>query len=308
MDHQTLQRHDDTAGAAAGPAPDRARRLFSMCLCGLPFAGLGLGAPRAAHAQECGRILGVGGPSGVTKLVSAEQIEQAAAQQYLQLKQEATSKRALAPANHPQLVRLRAIAERIVPLTADCNPRARQWQWEVNLLASSQINAFCMPGGKIAFFTGILEKLRLTDDEVAMIMGHEIAHATQEHARERIGKTTATRGVIEIGAALLGLGSGGRLLADLGGQLLTLKYSRDDETEADKIGLVLAARAGYDPRAGVSLWQKMAEASKGAPPQFLSTHPSGPTRIREIEESLPRVEPIYERAPRPARRFEPAGS
>jgi predicted Zn-dependent protease len=121
-----------------------------------------------------------------------------------------------------------------------------------------------------------------------------------------MGKTMATRGAIEIGAALLGLGQGGRLLADIGGQLLTLKYGRDDETEADKIGLVLAARAGYDPGAGVTLWKKMGEASKGGPPEFLSTHPSGPSRIRDIEDALPRVEPLYARAPKPDRQFEPA--
>ena len=281
---------------------NRQRRAMSMCLCGVPLAALGV----SASAQECGAVLGVGGPSGATKLVSADQVERAAAQQYLQLKQGAIEKRALAPATHPQLIRLRAIADRLVPLAADCNPRARGWQWEVNLLGSNQINAFCMPGGKIAFFTGILERLHLTDDEVAMVMGHEIAHATQEHARERMGKNFATRGAIEIGSALLGLGSGGRMLADIGGELLTLKYGRDDESEADKIGLVLAARAGYDPRAGVTLWQKMGTSNKGAPPEFISTHPSGPTRIKDIEDSLPKVEPLYERAAKPARRFEPA--
>jgi predicted Zn-dependent protease len=273
-----------------------------MCLCGAPLAVLGL----HARAQECGALLGVEPRSKFTQVVSAQQVEQAAAQQYLQLKQQASGKGALVPPGHPQLVRLRSIAERLIPLAGDCNPRARQWRWEVNLLASSQINAFCMPGGKIAFFTGILEKLRLNDDEVAMVMGHEIAHATQEHARERMGKTFATRGAIELGAALLGLGSGGRMLADIGGQLLTLKYGRDDESEADKIGLVLAARAGYDPRAGVTLWQKMGAANKGAPPEFISTHPSGPTRIKDIESALPKVEPIFAQASKPPRRFEPA--
>ena len=132
-----------------------------------------------------------------------------------------------------------------------------------------------MPGGKIAFYYGILQQLQLDDDEVAMIMGHEISHALLEHARERVGKTTATRGVIELGSALLGLGNAGRMFADLGGQLLTLRFSREDESQADALGLVLAARAGYNPRAGVTLWQKMLSANKGAPPQWLSTHPSG---------------------------------
>jgi predicted Zn-dependent protease len=162
-----------------------------------------------------------------------------------------------------------------------------------------------MPGGKIAFYSGILSKLQLDDDEVAMIMGHEVGHALLEHARERMGKTMATRGVIELGSALLGLGNLGHNAANIGGQLLTLQFSRSDESEADALGLVLAAKAGYKPRAGVTLWQKMLSANKGAPPQWLSTHPSGQTRIRDIEERLPRVEPLYAQAPKPDQRFEP---
>ncbi len=248
----------------------------------------------------------VGRKSVVAGLVPAEQIEEAAAQEYRQMLQQASAKSALAGPASPQLARLRTIAQRIIPFTFEWNERARQWRWEVNLIGSPQINAFCMPGGKIAFFTGILEKLKLTDDEVAMIMGHEAAHALREHARERIGKTVATRGVIEFGAAILGLGNGGRYLAGMGGQLLTLKFGRDDESEADLVGMELAARAGYDPRAGVTLWQKMAAASKGAPPPWISTHPTGPTRIKDIERSLPKVEPLYARAPRPAQRFDVA--
>jgi predicted Zn-dependent protease len=247
----------------------------------------------------------VGSESRFTKLVSADQIEQAAAQQYAQLKQQAAQQRALGPDSHPQVVRLRAISQRIIPFSSEWNERASRWKWEVILIGSKQVNAFCMPGGKIAFYTGILEQLQLTDDEVAMVMGHEVAHALREHARERMGKNMATQGAIGLGAAILGLGSIGRSVADMGGQLLTLKFGREDESEADLVGMELAARAGYDPRAGVSLWNKMAQASKGAPPQFLSTHPSGPTRIRDIEANLPRVESLYAKAAKPPQRFEP---
>ncbi|MEO7335234.1 MAG: M48 family metallopeptidase [Caldimonas sp.] len=245
----------------------------------------------------------VGPPSALSKLVSSEQVEGAATQQYAQMLSQAAQQRALAPESHPQVIRLRAIASRIIPFTYEWNPRARNWRWEVNVIGSRQINAFCMPGGKIAFFFGILDKLKLTDDEVAMVMGHEMAHALREHAREQMGKTMATRGAIEIGAAIFGLGNIGRTAAGLGGQLLTLRFGREDESEADLVGLELAARAGFDPHAGVTLWQKMAAANKGAPPEFISTHPSGPTRIRDIEANIPKVEPIYERAlrqnPRP---------
>ena len=246
----------------------------------------------------------VGSRSSASQLVSAEQIEQAAQQQYRQLLQQAAAKGAIAGPGHPQLVRLRAIAQRLIPYTYEWNERARQWRWEVNLINSAQVNAFCMPGGKIAFFTGILDKLKLSDDEVAMVMGHEMTHALREHGRERVGKEMVSRGVVELGAALLGLGNTGRLFADMGRQLVTLSWGRGDESEADLVGMELAARAGYDPHAGVTLWQKMAALNKSAPPQWMSTHPSGPTRIRDIERNLPKVEPLYRRAAKPPQRFD----
>jgi predicted Zn-dependent protease len=272
-----------------------ARRVFAGAL----LAGAALPALALERGmEECQR-------SKFTQLVSAEQLEQAANGQYRQMLQEASSQRAVGPKDHPQVLRLRAIAQRLIPIAVECNERAKDWQWEVNLIGSQQLNAFCMPGGKIAFYYGILQKLQLDDDEVAMIMGHEMSHALLEHARERVGKTTATRGVIELGSALLGLGNTGRMFADLGGQLLTLRFSREDEAQADALGLVLGARAGYNPRAGVTLWQKMLSTNKGAPPQWLSTHPSGESRIAEMQARMARVLPVYEAAPKPPQRFAP---
>lgn len=277
-----------------------ARRLFTGSLLG---AGALLSLPAWADGVR------VEDRSSMAQLVSAEDLENTAAQEYRQMLQQAAKQRALGGADHPQVIRLRAIAQRIIPFISSPNlkstQRAAKWKWEVNLFGGKQINAFCMPGGKIAFFYGILEQLKLTDDEVAMVMGHEIAHALREHARERMGKSAATNGLIELGAAVFGLGYGARTLANMGGQLLTLRFSRDDESEADSIGLDLAARAGYDPAAGVTLWKKMAAASKGAPPQWLSTHPPGTTRIRDIESNLPAVKPLYARANKPTQRFEP---
>ena len=270
------------------------RRLFT--------GGLLAAAALPALAREG---VEVGKPSSLSKLVSADQVEQAAATQYAQMQRQASQQKALAPDNHPQVIRLRYIAKRIIPHTYEWNPRAQQWKWEVNLIGSKQINAFCMPGGKIAFYYGILDQLKLNDDEVATVMGHEVAHALREHARERMGKTMATRGAVEIGSAIFGLGNLGRAAAGGVGQLLTLKFSRDDESEADLVGLELAARAGYDPRAGVTLWQKMGAANNGAPPAWLSTHPAGKERIKQIGKNLPAVEPLYARADKPTRRFEP---
>ena len=237
----------------------------------------------------------IGEPSAMRNLVPAGALEKQAAQQYGELKRQAASKQALAPDDHPQVKRLRAIAARMIPFAGRFNPRAGQWQWEVNLIGSKQINAFCMPGGKIAFYTGILDTLKLTDDEAAMVMGHEIAHALREHARERMAKNQMT----QLGATLLGeLVGGGRYTGafQLGGNLLSMKFSRDDESEADVAGLDLAARAGFDPRAGVSLWQKMTAANSRAPLEFLSTHPAGENRIKEIEKHLPDVMPLYLKA------------
>ena len=238
----------------------------------------------------------VGKSSALRKLVPADELEQAAEQQYLQMMQEAKQQNALLPKEHPQVQRLHAIARRLIPYAAPWNSRAKQWKWQVQLINSPQINAFCMPGGKIAFYTGILEKLQLSDDETAMIMGHEMAHALREHARERVAKSQASNIGLRLGAQLLGLGSLGDMAAGLGAQLLTLKFSREDETEADLVGLELAARAAYLPQASVSLWQKMAAASGGAGPAFLSTHPSGPNRIRELQANLPKVQGLYGQA------------
>ena len=241
----------------------------------------------------------VGKTSAMAKLVPAGTLEKSAAQQYSQMMAEAKAQGALASPNNAQLQRLRAIAQRLVPHTPQWNERAPGWKWEVNLIGSKQINAFVMPGGKIVFYTGILDQLQLTDDEIAMVMGHEMAHALREHARERLAKSQVTGMGLSLGAQLLGLGDMGNLAANLGTELLTLQYSRSDESEADLVGLEIAARAGYDPKAAITLWRKMAKATgdKGGM-AFLSSHPSGPNRIKELEANLPKVESLYRRSPR----------
>jgi len=266
--------------------PWNARRGFLLA------AGVAVAGPALAQVD-------VGSGSSMRKLVPAETLEEAATQQYSQLLAQAKAKQALAGDGNAQLQKLRSISQRLIPFTAQWNNRASSWRWEVNLIGSKQINAFCMPGGKIAFYTGILDQLKLTDDEAAMIMGHEMAHALREHARARVAKTQATSMGLSLGAQLLGLGDLGNAAANLGTQLLSLKFSRSDETEADLVGLELAARAGYNPDASVSLWRKMGEATKSQGGlAFLSTHPSGPERIRELEQNVPRVEGLYRSAKR----------
>ncbi len=258
---------------------------------------LAAGAGVATTALPALAQVDVGPPSSLRNLVPAQEIETAASQEYTKLVTDARANGSLAPQGNAQLQRLRNIAGRLVPQTAQWNDRSRQWRWEVNLLGSKQINAFCMPGGKIAFYTGILDQLRLTDDEAAMIMGHEMAHALREHARSRIAKSQGTGTILSLGAQLLGLGQLGDVAANIGTQLLTLRFSREDETDADLVGLELAARGGYNPQASVSLWQKMGQAGGGAGgPGFLSTHPSGPDRIQQLQANVPRVQGLYERA------------
>ncbi len=291
----------DIEGPAAGPTYDPI-----MCsLCELKQAGAWRGRRAfvlAAGAMAAAPVLAqvqVGKPSMARNLVPAESLENAGAQQYSDLLKQAQAKGALAGDGHPQLQRLRAISARIIPFAPKWNDRAAKWKWEVNLIGSKQINAFCMPGGKIAFFNGILEQLKLSDDEAAMVMGHEVAHALREHARARLAKTAGTGAALSIGAQLLGLGQIGDIGARATTQLISLKFSRNDETEADLVGLELAARAGYDPQASVSLWKKMGEASKQQGGlSFLSTHPSGPDRIKKLEANVPSVEGLYKAARR----------
>ena len=242
----------------------------------------------------------VGQMSLLRKLAPTGALEQQAAAQYTQTIRQADQQHALAPDNDPRVIRLRAIADKIIPHALKWNERAKQWKWEINLLGSKQINAYCMPGGKIAFYTGILDSLKLTDDEIAIVMGHEIAHALREHGAERAGTAVvANLGVkaAEIWASYKGYNP--NLAGGVAGGLAKvgmLKFSRGDETEADIVGLDLAARAGFDPRAGVALWQKMGMINKNAPPQWLSTHPAGTSRIEEIKRHFPEVMPLYAHA------------
>lgn len=241
-----------------------------------------------------------GGVVGVDRqqrmAISAEQIDQAARAQYTELiaqeKQKGTLNR-----NPSQVQRVRTIANRLVQETPYFRAEARNWAWEVNVLTAPEVNAWCMPGGKMAVYTGLIEKLNVTDDELAAVMGHEIAHALREHARERASEQAVAGSVISVGAAVLGLGDIGQKGAEFAYMgLLGLPNSRRHETEADRIGVELAARAGYDPRAAVTLWQKMGQLGGGEPIKFLSTHPSQSDRLSDLTAYSQRVLPLYEQA------------
>lgn len=276
----------------ASPCQKPMKKLFSLCALSLALL------MPAAVAQQAEEDAGVslGRMSPLRKLVPAEQLESVAAEQYTGLKQGAKQQGVLVAESDPRVQRLRRIADRIIPHAQRWNERAANWQWETSLIDAPDANAFALPGGKIAFFTGLIDQLKLTDDEIAIVMGHEIAHALREHGRERVAKG----GLLNLGAALAStvfdFGDIGQAVIGQGAQLTMLKFSRDDEMEADIAGLDIVARAGFDPRAGIALWQKMDQLEKRASPKWLSTHPAGSDRIAQIRQHLPDVLPLYAKA------------
>lgn len=244
-----------------------------------------------------------GGAVGVTRsqsmLISEADMNKAAEKNYAEVLSEARQKNSLNK-NSKHVQRVRQIANRLIAQTPVFRPDAKQWKWEVNVITSDEVNAWCMPGGKIAVYTALIEKLNLSDAELAAVMGHEMAHALREHSREDASKRAVASSVISLGAALLGLGSAGEEGASYAYMgLVGLPNSREHETEADRIGVELAARAGYDPRAAISLWKKMASLNQGnEPPVILSTHPSNEQRMKDLADYSERVYPLYQKTQR----------
>ena len=274
------------------------RLLRGVIPCVLALA---LSACQTVQTTEAGAV-GVDRKQTMTSLVSSQEVEKQAAQQYSQVLAEA-KKKDLLNQNPQQVQRVRAVAARLIPQVAVFRGDAVKWNWEVNVLTSKDINAWCMPGGKIAVYTGLIDRLKLTDDELAAVMGHEIAHALREHARERMGRQMATETATAVGAIALEIFTGVRLDPQVAGTftqaMFVLPNSRENEQESDFIGVELAARGGYDPRAALTLWQKMDQASGGGSPEWLSTHPSSETRLRDLQGYVQKVLPLYEKADKP---------
>jgi predicted Zn-dependent protease len=271
-----------------------------LAVCAVATSVLGAVGCQSVETTE-GGVVGVERRQQMTSLVSAKEIEQQAAQEYAQLMAQA-QKKGLLNQNPQQLQRVRAAAQRLIPHAKVFRPDALAWKWEANVLTSKDVNAWCMPGGKMAVYSGLIERLNVTDDELAAVMGHEIAHALREHARERIGRQMATQTGTAIGAIALEIFTGVRIDPQLAGTvsnaMFVLPNSREAEQEADRIGVELAARAGYDPRAAITLWQKMGRLGGSAPPEWLSTHPSNETRLKDLEVYAQKVMPLYQAASR----------
>lgn len=229
-------------------------------------------------------------------LVSSKQAEQGAAAFYAKEKDKYSRAGAL-NVNPQQTARVRTIGNALIEQAGAFRPDTRDWKWEVNVISSKEINAYCTAGGKMAVYTGLLDGLKLNDNEVAAVMGHEIAHALREHTREAMSEAMAQQVGISVLAATLKLEQNTTNLLGHAAQIgLTLPFSREKEREADRIGLELMARAGYNPRDAVSVWRKMMSGTSGGPPELLSTHPDPGNRIKDIEAHLPSVIPLYEEA------------
>ena len=233
--------------------------------------------------------------------VSASEVDRLSAISYNDQNQKAKEKNILINSG-PAYDRLKAISNRLIAQTAIFRDDTQQWNWQLVLINAPILNATCAPGGKITFYTGLIEQLNLADDEIAAIMGHEIAHALREHGRERLSQAMAQSAVANIAMAVAGpYGSAVSAANQAAQYVLVLPNSRQNESEADAIGLELAARAGYNPRAAISVWQKMNKATEGKGTfEFLSTHPSGDTRIEQLTELMPAVEPLYSSSAKPA--------
>ncbi|WP_296755781.1 M48 family metallopeptidase [Thiobacillus sp.] len=228
-------------------------------------------------------------------LVSEEQAQSSSAQAYAQTLNEAQKKGQLST-DAALNSRVKRITDRLITQAGNMYAPSREWKWSVAVIDEPTLNAWCMPGGKMAIYTGIIEKLKLSDDEIAQIMGHEIAHAILGHGRERMSRAMAMQGGMTLGSIVAGRDLS--VLSPVADIALTLPNSRAGESEADRYGIELAARAGFDPRAAVRLWEKMSAAGNGGSPQFLSTHPSPDNRIQALNALVPQMMPIYEKARR----------
>ena len=238
-----------------------------------------------------------GGAVGVDRqqrmAVSSEEVNAGAQKAYAQMMAEAQKKGAL-DRDPAQVARVKAIVSKLVPQTTAFRPDAAKWPWEVHVISIDEVNAWCMPAGKMAIYTGLINKLGATDDEIAAVMGHEIAHALREHSREQISQQVGVQAGIGIVGAIFGIGELGQNIGGMVADVTVMKpKSRALEPDSDRIGVELAARAGYNPMAAVSLWEKMAKLGGSQPPQWLSTHPSHERRIADLKEYAAKVMPLY---------------
>lgn len=253
----------------------------------LPYKALALVASVAIVLSGCHAVAEMAGADTKTlNLIATES--------YQKMLQEAKETRKL-DTSSTTYRRVNTVFQKMRPYADRLNKTGMVFDWQLAVIKSDEVNAYVTPGGKVVFYTGIVDKLQLTDDEIAAIMGHEMIHALEEHAKSKIGAQTLTNLAVNIGASAAGLGQAGTALADLGSQIgVGLPYSRNLESRADQGGLMLMAEAGYNPNAAITLWQKMQANDGKQGLAFLSTHPSNQSRIDAMKKNLPTAIAVYQ--------------
>jgi predicted Zn-dependent protease len=266
--------------------------IKKLIVPGLVFAALVTGGCESVRTTSAGAV---GVDRKQQMLVPSATIEEGAAQAY-ETELKAARDKGVLNTDKAQLARVTTIAKRIVAATPNFRADAASWNWQFNVQKTKDLNAYCMPGGRIMVYSGLIETLDLTDAELATVIAHEVAHALREHTRERVSRAYGQQLVLSGVAAVTGVSESTADIANMVAQVtFQLPFGRDQESEADIIGLELMARAGYDPRAAITLWNKMGKADQGGgTPKFLSTHPSNKDRVKDIEKKLPRVLPLYQ--------------
>ena len=256
-------------------------------------AALGAAVTAGCETVDTTKAGAVGVERHQRMAVSSEEVNAGAQKAYAQMMAEAQKKGAL-DRDAAQVARVKTIVSRLIPQTSTFRDDASKWAWEAHVISLDEVNAWCMPGGKMAIYTGLINKLGATDDELAAVMGHEIAHALREHSREQMSQQAIAQAGIGIAGAIFGVGDLGQNVAGMVADVTLFKpKSRGMETEADRIGIELAARAGYNPQAAISLWQKMEKLAGGQPPKWLSTHPPHGDRIADLQNYAQKVMPLY---------------
>ncbi|OXI46629.1 M48 family metallopeptidase [Burkholderia aenigmatica] len=261
-----------------------------------PAQPTGAAVSAKAYAQTQQQVR-YGNAIAFRTLIPSPLLEQLTANEYAQIVQAAADSNRLLPANQPRVKRLRAIVAKLAPYSVKWNDRVKNWAWDVNAIRSRDIRLTCLPGGKVLVYGGLLDRVRLNDDELGVLLAHGIAHALREHARSNFSETSQTSLRAAALPPLFGVGDPLPQALNIGERLQTLHYNATDETEADVIGGDIAARAGFDPRAAITLWDKLAVATRGNKATgFIYTHPYSTARRQDLLNRLPDLMPLYAKA------------
>ncbi|WP_252996854.1 M48 family metallopeptidase, partial [Burkholderia sola] len=285
-----------SAPAAAQAAPPAATSAAPVPPSAEGAQPTGAAVPAKAYTPTPTQVR-YGNAIAFRTLIPSPLLEQLTANEYAQIVQTAADSNRLLPANQPRVKRLRAIVAKLAPYSVKWNDRVKSWAWDVNVIRSRDIRLTCLPGGKVLVYGGMLDRVRLNDDEFGVLLAHGIAHALREHARSNFSVASQTSLRAAALPPLFGVGDPLPQALNLGERLQSLHYDPTDETEADVIGGDIAARAGFDPRAAITLWDKLAVATRANKTSgFIYTHPYSTARRQDLLNRLPDLMPLYAKA------------